>query len=95
MAFESKDVYEVGEWLTQKGFSLEVVDAFEGIAQGFLCALCTAGFSPRIEQGMDGEAVSSMLGCVSGPDCLKEVVTRFGDRVKVYRALRTEFDRAG
>lgn len=42
-----------------------------------------------IEQGMDGEAIVSAFGVACGPDCLKEVVKRYGDRLKIYRKLKT------
>ena len=41
------------------------------------------------EQGMDGEAIVSAFGVACGPDCLKDVVKRYGDRLKIYRKLKT------
>ena len=41
-----------------------------------------------IEEEMDGEAVIGAFACESGPDCLKDVVPRFGQRIKVYNAIK-------
>lgn len=39
---EGLNVNEVGDWLIEEGFSLEVVDAFSGtIVTGFFSYLCT------------------------------------------------------
>ena len=38
---------------------------------------------------MDGMAVTQTIYGSSGPDCLKEVVQKFGARMKVYSALKS------
>ena len=38
---------------------------------------------------MDGEAVCQALGTVCGPDCLKDVIPKYGIRLKVYNAVKT------
>ena len=37
---------------------------------------------------MDGEALFDAFGYQSGPDCLKDVVPKYGQRVKVYKAIK-------
>ena len=37
---------------------------------------------------MDGTAVMQTFATYSDPDCLKEVIPKFGVRVKVYLALK-------
>lgn len=41
------------------------------------------------EQGMDGEATVAAFATCPGPDCIKEVVPKYGYRVKVYNAIRS------
>lgn len=41
-----------------------------------------------IDQAMDGEAIYQALGTSTGPDCLKDVLPKFGERLKVYNALK-------
>ena len=44
--------------------------------------------SKSTEQEMDGEATMAAFATCSGPDCLKDVVSKYGSRVKVYNAIR-------
>lgn len=37
---------------------------------------------------MDGEATVAAFATCPGPDCIKEVVPKYGYRVKVYNAIR-------
>ena len=46
-----------------------------------------------IEQDMDGEAVSAAFGSTPGPDCLKDVVSKVGSRLRVYKALRSLYEK--
>lgn len=46
-----------------------------------------------VEQEMDGIAVVQIFGTYSGPDCLKEIIGKFGLRVKVYTAIKTRLER--
>jgi hypothetical protein len=38
---------------------------------------------------MDGVAVATAFTTAPGPDCLKEVVPKLGQRLKVYKAIKT------
>lgn len=38
---------------------------------------------------MDGEAIFDAIGCQVGPDCLKDVLPKYGHRIKVYRAIKS------
>jgi len=44
--------------------------------------------SVGIDQGMDGEAVSLAFASTAGPDCLKDVIMKYGLHLKVYRAIK-------
>ena len=44
--------------------------------------------SKSTEQEMDGEATVGAFATCPGPDCLKDVVLKYGLRVKVYNAIR-------
>jgi len=48
--------------------------------------------SVGIDQGMDGEAVSLAFASTAGPDCLKDVVMKYGLRLKVYRAIKEQLE---
>ena len=37
---------------------------------------------------MDGEAIAEAFATCSGPDCLKDVLPKFGQRVKVYNVIK-------
>lgn len=37
---------------------------------------------------MDGEAIAEAFATCSGPDCLKDILPKFGQRVKVYNAIK-------
>lgn len=37
---------------------------------------------------MDGEALIDAFGTCPGPDCLKDVIPKYGLRVKTYKRLR-------
>ncbi|XP_065892856.1 uncharacterized protein [Dysidea avara] len=45
-----------------------------------------------LDQGMDGEAVSLAFASTAGPDCLKDVVPKYGLRLKVYRAIKEQLE---
>ena len=64
-----------------------------------LCALC--GKSPitcflcfliahscNVEQEMDGKAIQQAYGTCSGPDCMRDVLPKYGKRVKVYHFIK-------
>lgn len=37
---------------------------------------------------MDGNAVLQALATLSGPDCLKEILPKYGQRIKVYNVIK-------
>lgn len=41
---------------------------------------------------MDGEAVFDATGCQVGPDCLKDVLPKYGQRIKVYKAIKAALE---
>ena len=41
---------------------------------------------------MDGEAVSLAFASCSGPDCIKDVISKYGLRLKVYQAIKREIE---
>ena len=45
------------------------------------------------DQDMDGEAIADAFGTFSGPDCIKDVLPKFGQRVKVYNAIKLSLGR--
>ncbi len=46
-----------------------------------------------LDQEMDGAAITQTFGTCVGPDCLRDVVSKFGVRIKVYTAIRTHLDK--
>ena len=38
---------------------------------------------------MDGEALETLMGTSTGPDCLKELIPKLGMRLKVYQRFKT------
>ena len=87
---EKLSTTELSMWLQDKGFSVDVQEAFEGMKASiltvtvflYLCEPCTT------EQEMDGEATVAAFATSSGPDCLKDVIPKLGSRLKVYNAIR-------
>jgi len=45
-------------------------------------------FTITTEQDMDGEAIVEAFATCSGPDCLKDVISKYGQRVKVYHSIK-------
>ena len=45
-----------------------------------------------LENDMDGDALSLAFAAHSGPDCLKDVVPKYGLRLKVYQAIKAELE---
>ena len=45
-------------------------------------------FDVCVDEQMDGEAISVAFATQSGPDCLKDVIPKYGLRLKVYQALK-------
>ena len=37
---------------------------------------------------MDGEAICLALATTAGPDCLRDVIPKYGLRLKVYQAIK-------
>lgn len=38
---------------------------------------------------MDRKAIFGAFGCHAGPDCLKDILPLYGQRIKVYRTIKT------
>lgn len=47
-----------------------------------------------LDQEMDGMAIIQTFGSISGPDCLRDVLHKFGTRVKVYTAIKSYLDKS-
>ena len=58
------------------------------MGHGYL-AKCVTFF---LENDMDGDALSLAFAAHSGPDCLKNIVSKYGLRLKVYRAIKAELE---
>ena len=41
-----------------------------------------------LDQEMDGEAISVAFAACPGPDCLRDVLPKLGQRLKVYKELK-------
>ena len=41
---------------------------------------------------MDGEAIFGAFGCQAEPDCIKDILPTYGQRIKVYRTIKTAID---
>lgn len=41
---------------------------------------------------MDGEALVTLIGFIPGPDCLKELITKVGLRMKVYKLIKSLYN---
>ena len=41
---------------------------------------------------MDGEAVFQFFSTCSGPDCLRDLVSTYGKRLKVYAAFKKKLE---
>lgn len=44
------------------------------------------------DQEMDGEAIFTALATCPGPDSLREVIPKLGDRLKVYGVIRSALE---
>ena len=42
----------------------------------------------NIVNEVDGDALVTLMGTTSGPDCLKELVPKVGIRMKVYKLIK-------
>ena len=42
------------------------------------------------DQDMDGEVIATAFATVPGPDCLHDVLPKFGVRLKVYSAIKQQ-----
>ena len=42
---------------------------------------------------MDGEALATLIGLIPGPDNLKELVSKVGVRLKLYRCFKSLYDK--
>ena len=41
-----------------------------------------------VDNEMDGESLETLLGTSQGPDCLKELISKLGIRLKVYQRIK-------
>ena len=82
---ENMSTNDIIQWLAQNGFSEEVQKSFDSMMKQH-SRYESMFFLPGEE--MDGEALFDAFGCQSGPDCLKDVVPKYGQRVKVYKAIK-------
>ena len=81
-AFEKLTTEELAMWLEKKGFSVDVQEAFEGDQINPRTITCRYYVMPKFtEQEMDGEATVAAFATCPGPDCLKEVVPKYGPRL--------------
>ena len=46
------------------------------------------------EEEMDGEAIISAFNALTGLECLKDVIPKFGQRIKVYKAIKAAMGEA-
>ena len=46
-----------------------------------------------VAQEIDGEALFGAVGCQVGLDCLKDILPKFGQPIKVYRAIKAEMEK--
>ena len=72
---------------SDQGFDTDVQDAFKGNKGKYNRADISMLLAP-VEHYMDGEAIVEAFGATPGHNCLKEVLPRFGQRIKVYKALK-------
>ena len=88
---EKMTIEELGQWLVENGFSEDIRQCFERKLAGFIIRI---GISTGCSVGeeMDGEAIFGAFGCQAGPDCLKDILPRYGQRIKVYRAIKLAID---
>lgn len=42
---------------------------------------------------MDGDALATLLSLTPGPDSLKELVSKVGLRIKVYKVIKSLYDK--
>ena len=46
-----------------------------------------------VDNEMDGEALATLIGLIPGPDSLKELVSKVGVRLKLYRCFKSLYDK--
>lgn len=46
-----------------------------------------------LENEMDGEALSTLIGIIPGPDCLKDLIPKVGVRLKVYQCIKAIYNK--
>ena len=87
LTMESMSIEEVGDFLRSKGFSEEVVNCFFG--QYIMMGEVIDNQAMFLEEDMDGIAIVGAFGAHPGSDCLRDVIPKFGTRIKVYLALKS------
>ena len=76
---ENMTVDDFGRWLNEKGFSTEIRKHFEGRLSlirrvAYVCFF----YAMILDEEMDGEAIFDAIGLQVGPDCLKDVLPKYG-----------------
>lgn len=47
-----------------------------------------------LDQEMDGTAIMQTFATCPGPDCLRDIISKFGVRMKVYAAIKTQLEKS-
>ncbi len=79
-------VDDVCDWLATNGFSKGIQDAFIGEFKLILCRFIYVLCHP--DEEMDGKAIQQAYATCSGPDCILDVISKFGQRLKVYNFIK-------
>ena len=46
-----------------------------------------------LENEVDGEALSTLISLIPGPDCLKDLVPKIGIRIKLHQRIKAIFNK--
>ena len=90
---EDMTVTDVVSWLSCQGFKDDIQQIALKVLWHWDACVCSAMCCNVVAQEMDGEALFGAVGCQVGPDCLKDILPKFGQRIKVYRAIRLRWRR--
>lgn len=86
---EDKSVEDVCDWLEEKGFLEDLLEAFWGKAWKSVIITHVNGPILYSDEDMKDDAVAVGLSSSPGPDWLKDLVPKVGLRLKVHKALRS------
>ena len=87
---EDMIVDDVVNWLIDQGFTDEVWQCFESKPFNMDVYMYISYFI--LAQEMDGEAVFGAVGSQVSPDCLKDVLPKYGQRIKVYKTIKAAME---